>query len=93
MPRRILRLKEAYDRLACGHSKFHDDYRFHHASEPYVPGTEIARLKPIRLGPTNIGFVEHEVDRLIDALAKAGGHSKSKAQKRKPRPQAARAEA
>jgi hypothetical protein len=31
----------------------------------------------------NIGFLEHELDALIDALASAGGHSQSKAKNRK----------
>ena len=83
MARIILRLKQVLNRLACGKTKFEEDYRFHTAADPYVPGKEVPRLKPIPLGPRNIGFLEHELDALIDALAKAGGHSESKAKNRK----------
>lgn len=69
MARIILRLKQVLNRLACGKTKFDDDYRFHSADDPYVPGTNIPRLKPIPLGERNIGYLEHEVDELIDALA------------------------
>jgi hypothetical protein len=49
---------------------FEDNYRFHSADDPYVPDTTIPRLRPIPLGPRNVGYLEHEVDDLIDALAK-----------------------
>jgi predicted DNA-binding transcriptional regulator AlpA len=70
MPRIILRLKDVLNRLACGKTKFDDDYRHHSDDDPYVPGTNIPRVKPIPLGERNIGYLEHEVDELIDALAK-----------------------
>jgi hypothetical protein len=82
-PRKILRPKETWKKLACGKTKFDEDYEFHDPADPYVPGTEIPRLKPIPLGPRNKGFLEHEADALIDALAKAGGHLESKAKNAK----------
>jgi len=82
-PRRIVRRKEACGRLGCGRTKFIEDYEFHSADEPNVPGTEIPRVKPIPLGPVNVGFLEQALDALIDALAEAGGHSESKAKNRK----------
>jgi hypothetical protein len=78
-PRRIVREKEACARLACGRTKFREDYKLNDPADPYIPGTETARVKPIPLGPVNVGFLEHELDALIDALAEAGGHSESKA--------------
>jgi predicted DNA-binding transcriptional regulator AlpA len=69
MARIILRLKQVLNRLACGKTKFEEDYRYHTADDPCVPGTDIPRVKPIPLGPRNIGFLEHEIDALIDALA------------------------
>jgi hypothetical protein len=68
-PKRIVRSKEAYARLGCGKTKFSEDYEFHDASEPYVPGTKIPRLKAVLLGPINKGFVEDELDCLITAIA------------------------
>jgi predicted DNA-binding transcriptional regulator AlpA len=68
--RRILRSKEAWAKLGCGKTKFEEDYRFHSDDKPNVPGTDIPRVKEIPLGDRFIGFLEHEVDALIDALAK-----------------------
>ena len=67
--RRILRAKEAWAKLGCGKTKFEEDYRHHSDDDPHVPGTDIARVKPIPLGERLIGFLEHEIDELIDALA------------------------
>jgi hypothetical protein len=68
-PKRIVRRKEACVRLGCGRTKFRDDYEHHDGGEPNVPGTEIPRVKAIALGPRNKGFLEHELDELIDGLA------------------------
>ena len=59
------------EKFGCGKTKFDDDYRFHSADDPFVPNTDIPRLKPIPLGERNIGYLEHEADALIDALAAA----------------------
>jgi len=82
-PRRIVRGKEAWGRLGCGRRKFIEDYEFHSTDDPNVQGTDIPRVRSIPLGPVNRGFLEHELDALIDALAEAGGHSESKAKNRK----------
>jgi predicted DNA-binding transcriptional regulator AlpA len=76
--RKILRPKEAWARFGRGKTAFETNYRFHSPGDPFVPGTTIERLKPIRLGPRSVGFLEHEVDRLIDQLAEAGGHAESR---------------
>ena len=69
--RRILRAKEAWAKVACGKTKFEEDYRHHSDNDPYVTGTkDVLRLKEIPLGDRLIGFLEHEVDALIDALAR-----------------------
>jgi predicted DNA-binding transcriptional regulator AlpA len=68
-PKRIVRRKETCGRLGCGKTKFGEDYEFHDPADPFVPNTEIPRLKPLHLGPRNVGFVESEIDALIDALA------------------------
>jgi len=84
-PRKIVRRKEAWGRMGCGRTKFTEDYEFHNEADPYVPGTKIKRLRSIPLGPVNRGFLDHELDALIDALAEAGGHSESKAYKKAAR--------
>jgi hypothetical protein len=81
--RKILRRKEAMSRLGCGKTKFSLDYEFHDEADPFVPGTQVPRVKSIPLGPVNIGFLESDIDALIDALASSGGHSESKAKNRK----------
>jgi predicted DNA-binding transcriptional regulator AlpA len=69
-PRRILRPKVTWAKLGCGKTKFEEDYRYHKPDVPFITGsTDIPRLKPIALGKRNIGFLEHEVDTLIDQLA------------------------
>lgn len=69
MPRKILRPPEARARVARGRTAFEDNYRLHDAADPFIPGTRIPRLKPVAIGPRNIGYLEDEVDAVIDALA------------------------
>src|SRR5262249_44862891 len=68
-PMRLLRPRATWAKLACGKTKFEEHYRFHTAADPFVPNTEIPRLKPVPLGPRNIAYLEHEADDLVDALA------------------------
>jgi predicted DNA-binding transcriptional regulator AlpA len=78
MARRILREPEACARLGVKRTKFRLDYKFVDESDPFIPGTEIPRIKSLALGPTLVGFAETELDRVIDALVEIGGHSESK---------------
>jgi hypothetical protein len=82
-PGKFVRRKEAWGRMGCGRTKFVEDYEYHSADDPFVPGTQIPRVKPISLGPVNVAFLDIHLDALVDALAKAGGHSESKAKNRK----------
>jgi len=69
-PRKLLRPKETWAKLACGKTKFEEHYRYHSDDDPYVPGARgVKRLKPVPLGVRNIAFLEHEADELVDALA------------------------
>jgi hypothetical protein len=68
-PKTLTRLKQAYGRLACGKTKFHQDYRLHDSADPYVPGTKIPRVRVIHLGPRNVACLDSDIDELIDALA------------------------
>jgi predicted DNA-binding transcriptional regulator AlpA len=70
-PRNILRPKAAFQKLGCGKTKFDDEYRHHDDAEPDVTGAPgVKRVKPIPLGSRNIGYLEHEIDDLIDGLTK-----------------------
>jgi predicted DNA-binding transcriptional regulator AlpA len=67
--KRIVREREACDRLGCKRTKLRTDYRLTDPAEPFVPDTKIPRLRAIPLGLRNYGFLESEIDDLIDALA------------------------
>jgi hypothetical protein len=82
-PRKILRPKAAYEKCGCGKTKFDEDYRHRDDGDPHVPGTQVKRVRPVNLGPRNIGYFEHELDELLDGLRKVGGHSESKAKNEK----------
>jgi predicted DNA-binding transcriptional regulator AlpA len=80
-PKRIVREPEVCSRLGCRRTKFRVDYRFNDPANPNVPGTDIPRLRPIPLGPRNVGYLDQEIDDLIDALVElrdvpdAGAHT------------------
>ena len=57
-PKRIVRPKEAWKKLGCGHTTFEEHYRFHNADDPNVPNTDIPRIKAIPLGQRDVGFLE-----------------------------------
>jgi predicted DNA-binding transcriptional regulator AlpA len=56
---RIIRPREAWERLGIGHSKFYADF------------VNTGRLRLLTLGPQTKGVLEHELDALIDQLAAA----------------------
>jgi len=68
-PKRIVREPEACNRLGCRRTKFRTDYRFNDPANPTVPNTKIPRLRPVHLGVRNVGYIDSEIDELIDALA------------------------
>jgi predicted DNA-binding transcriptional regulator AlpA len=68
-PKRIVREPEACNRLGCRRTKFRNDYRFNNQADPNVPNTGIPRLRPVPLGVRNVGYIDGEIDDLIDALA------------------------
>src|SRR5262245_30754924 len=68
-PKRIVREREAHDRLGCGRSKFRRDYVLRDPDDPCIPGTQIKRLRPVPLGVRNHGFLDRELDDLVDAFA------------------------
>jgi predicted DNA-binding transcriptional regulator AlpA len=57
--KRIVRPKEAWQRLGIGHSNFHENY------------VRTGRVRLVRLGPRSVGVIEEELDALIDELAAA----------------------
>ena len=55
-------------RLAVGLTKFNSEFVDHGDGKDAVPGTDIPRLRPVRLGAKAIGFFSDETDALIEAL-------------------------
>jgi predicted DNA-binding transcriptional regulator AlpA len=77
-PRKILRPKAAYEKCGCGKTKFDEEYRHHSDGDPDVTGAPgVKRVKPIPLGSRNLGYLESELDALIDGLAKLRDASKA----------------
>jgi predicted DNA-binding transcriptional regulator AlpA len=68
-PKRIVREKEACDRLGCRRTKFREHYKFNNPADPFVPGTDIPRLRPIPLGVRDVGYLDDEIDELIERIA------------------------
>jgi hypothetical protein len=67
--KRIVRPKEAWTLIACGRTKFSNDYSLRDPQDPFIPGTKVKRLRPLRLGPRNVGYLSEEIDALINSLA------------------------
>jgi predicted DNA-binding transcriptional regulator AlpA len=68
---RILRAKQTFGltgRLPLSKSKFYDDIVLHDEADPYIPGTQIPRVRPVKLVGNASGFVEGEIDRVAEAL-------------------------
>jgi hypothetical protein len=68
MPKQLLRRKKICERLACGPTKFWEDF-IESPGKLYVPGTNIRRLHPVRTGGRSVGVFEDDVDRLLNELA------------------------
>jgi hypothetical protein len=64
----ILRPRQAWQRINVGKSNFHQNYVFKEGGPAYLPGTDIPRLKPVKLGPRARGFFNDEVAELIENL-------------------------
>jgi hypothetical protein len=66
----ILRGRAAWQKVGVGRTNFFENFVLNDDSDPYVPGTdgEVRRVRPIPLGERAIGFIEDEVDVLIEDL-------------------------
>lgn len=72
--RRIIREKAIVGRagkLQIGRTNFHRNYVLRDKRDPFIPNTGILRLVPVPLGPRSVGYIEAEVDALIDAMRAA----------------------
>ena len=68
MSKRLIRRHEAITRLAVGKTKFHEDIVAREGSGATIPGTQVARLRLVHIGPRASACFEDELDSLIEAL-------------------------
>jgi hypothetical protein len=69
MAKAIERRPVAQERLGgVGRDFFDANYVLKDPADPFVPGTQIPRVRPVALGSRVTGFFSEEIDRLIDAL-------------------------
>ena len=66
--KRIIRPREAWQKLGIGRTNFHDNYLLKEGGGEHVPGTNVRRLRPVPLGPRAVGFLNDEVDAVIEGL-------------------------
>jgi predicted DNA-binding transcriptional regulator AlpA len=79
---KIERSRAVYSRLGVGKTTFDENYVARDGSNSSIPGTDIPRLRPVRLGPRAIGFFSDEIDNLIEALRR----KRDTAPQRAPKP-------
>jgi predicted transcriptional regulator len=64
----ILRARPAWGRLGVGKSVFYEDYVYRPGRSEFVTGTKsVKRLRPVAITPRIEGFVDREIDDLIEA--------------------------
>jgi len=67
-PAQLVRTKDGDGLLGIGHTKFAEDYVLRDAKKPFIPGTKVHRLRPMKIGERAVGFFEDEVLALIEGL-------------------------
>lgn len=68
---RLLRPKQVYGKdapLPVGRTKFGEDFVKKPGGPDNIPGTTIARLRPVRIGLRAIAFFADEVEAVVEAL-------------------------
>ncbi len=68
---KAMRPADVYGRgkpLPIGHTKFYEDVVYHEGGDPYIPGTNIPRLRLAKIGPRASIAFEDEVYALVEAL-------------------------
>ena len=92
---RILRGPQVWGqtgRLPLSRSEFYESIVLHDPADPFVPGTQTKRVRPVKLASNASGFVEAEIDAINKALVEARDASplKSKPTEKITRPVARR---
>ena len=66
----ILRPKPTWQQLGIGRTTFYKDYVKREGGDEFIPNTTVPRLRPIELSTKTSGFVDDEVDAVIEGLRK-----------------------
>jgi hypothetical protein len=65
----ILRPKAARERLGVGKSAFYDNFVYRPGGDEFVKGTKaVRRLRPVTINERVRGFLDDELDTLIEAM-------------------------
>ena len=64
----MVRPKGAIALVGVGQTKFYEHYVFKSDDDPFIPNTDVPRLKPVRLGLKNTAFFSDELAATIEAL-------------------------
>jgi hypothetical protein len=67
-PNSILRPKQTALKLGIGRTNLLENFTFKEGGAETVPGTNVRRLRPVRLGLRAVGYVDAEVEGLIEGL-------------------------
>jgi hypothetical protein len=59
---------ERSGRLGISRSTFHDNFVLHSAADPYVPNTNVPRLKLLHLAPNAAAAFNDDIDALEEGL-------------------------
>jgi predicted DNA-binding transcriptional regulator AlpA len=74
----ILRAKPTWQRLGVGRTTFYTHYVKREGGSEFVPNTNVRRLRPVELSTKTSGFIEDEVDVLIEGLRKERDSGRTK---------------
>jgi hypothetical protein len=55
-------------RLGISRSTFHDNFVLHSAADPFIPGTDVPRLKLLHLAPNAAAAFNDDIDALEEGL-------------------------
>jgi len=59
---------ERAGRLGISRSTFHDNFVLHSAADPFIPGTDVPRLKLLHLAPNAAAAFNNDIDALEEGL-------------------------
>jgi hypothetical protein len=64
----IVRKPVARGRLGATRTMFEDNFVLHSNDDPFIPGTNVPRLRKIPLGERAVGFLDDEITAVIEGL-------------------------